>query len=261
MPRIVNRTRLNVLEQGEGNLSLVFLHYFGGSSNSWTEVIAQLQHEVHCIALDLPGFGDSEPLAGSTVEDVATCVAALVQQLQLQQYILVGHSMGGKIAIAIAATQPAELRSLVLLAPSPPTPEPMEETERSHLLHNRGDRATAEKTAHKITAHPLSVLLLNRVIQDNIRSSPTAWRAWLECGSRQDISAEMSKIAVPVLVVAGAEDPVISKGLLQQEVVDRLTTARLVVVPQVGHLLPIENPQAITELIQLAIRESHYSCT
>lgn len=256
MQRIVNRTRLNVLEQGEGNPSLVFLHYFGGSSNSWTEVIAQLQHEVHCIALDLPGFGDSEPIAGSTVEDVATCVIALVQQLQLQQYILVGHSMGGKIVIAIAATQPAGLRSVVLLAPSPPTPEPMEDTERSHLLHTRGDRATAEKTAHKITAHPLSVLLFNRVIQDNIHSSPTAWRAWLECGSRQDISAEMSKIAVPVLVVAGAEDPVISKGLLQQEVVNRLTTARLVVVPEVGHLLPIENPQAVTELIQLAIRES-----
>ena len=256
MQRIVNRTRLNVLEQGEGNPSWVFLHYFGGSSNSWTEVIAQLQHEFHCIALDLPGFGDSEPIAGSTVEDVATCVAALVQQLQLQQYVLVGHSMGGKIAIAIAATQPAELRSLVLLAPSPPTPEPMEDKERAHLLHTRGDRAAAEMTAHKITAHPLSPLLFNRVIQDNIHSSPTAWQAWLECGSRQDISAEMSKIAVPVLVVAGAEDPVIPEDLLQQEVVNHLKTARLVVVPQVGHLLPIENPQAVTELIQLAIRES-----
>ncbi|MGV0026831.1 alpha/beta fold hydrolase [Phormidesmis priestleyi] len=254
MQRTINGT-LNVLDQGEGSPALVFLHYFGGSSNAWIEVIAQLQHEAHCIALDLPGFGDSDSIADPTVEAVATYVSALVQQLQ-KQYILVGHSMGGKIALAMAATQPTGLRSLVLLAPSPPTPEPMEDSERSHLLHTGGDRSAAEETIHKITARPLPNALFDRVIQDNIRSSPTAWQAWLECGSRQDISAKMSKIAVPVLVVAGAEDPVMSKDLLQQEVVDRLTTARLVVVPQVGHLLPIENPQAVIELIRLAICES-----
>lgn len=255
MQRTVNGIKLNVLEQGEGSPALVFLHYFGGSSKAWTEVITQLQHEAHCIALDLPGFGDSEPIASSTVESIATCVAALVKQLQIKQYILVGHSMGGKIALAMATTHPVGLRSLVLLAPSPPTPEPIEESERSHLLRTGGDRAAAEETTHKITARPLPVALFDRVIQDNICSSPTAWRAWLECGSREDISAELSKITVPVLVVAGAEDPMMSKDLLQQEVVNRLATARLVVVPQVGHLLPIEDPQAVIELIQLATRE------
>ncbi|MBM0745367.1 alpha/beta hydrolase (plasmid) [Phormidium sp. CLA17] len=253
MQHIVNGTKLNVLEQGEGNPALVFLHYFGGSANFWTEVIAQLRHECHCIALDLPGFGESEPIAGNTVKDMATCVLALVEQLQLKQYILVGHSMGGKVALAIAATQIAQLKSLVLLAPSPPTPEPMEDAERSHLLQTGGDRAAAEKTVRKITAHSLPDRLFNRVIQDNIHSSPAAWRAWLECGSREDISAQMSRIAVPVLIVAGAEDPVMSKDMLQQEVVDRLAIARLVVVSQVGHLLPIENPQAVSELIQLTI--------
>lgn len=248
---VVDGARINVLEQGKG-ASLVFLHYFGGSSNSWSEVIDQLQGQAHCVALDLPGFGDSEAIASDTVEDSAHQLAEVIRQLNLKHYILIGHSMGGKIALAFAATQPLGLQSLVLLAPSPPTPEPMAAAERSRLLNTHGDRAAAELTADKITFQPLNDAVFNQVIQDNLRSSQTAWQAWLECGSRQDISAAMLKITVPVFIGVGEFDSVFPQNLLQQEVVERLTNPRLVVVPNAGHLLPIEAPQAVVDLIQSA---------
>ncbi len=255
MQRTVQNTQLNVLEHGEGSPSLVFLHYFAGSSASWSEVIAQLQKTAHCVVVDFPGFGDSQPIAETTVEAAAKIIAEMIRQLDLEHYILVGHSMGGKIALALAATQPSGLQSLILLAPSPPTPEPIEPSERSRLLQTHGNRSAAEETAHKITSQPLSDVAFDRVIQDNLRSSRIAWQAWLECGSRQDISSVMSDITVPVLVIVGADDPVIPKPLLEQDVIASIADAQLVVVPNAGHLLPLEVPQAIGNLIQMHVRE------
>ena len=250
MQRIICDRPLNIVERGKGTPSLIFLHYFAGSSASWSEVMTQLQETTHCIAPDLPGFGESQPIAERTVEAVAVVIAEMIHQLDLQHYILIGHSMGGKVALALASTQPPGLQSLILLAPSPPTPEPIAVSERSHLLQTYGIRSAAEETAHKITAQDLSQSAFDRVVQDNLRSSQEAWQAWLECGSRQDISSTMTTITVPVLVIVGAEDSVIPQALLQQEVVNSIANAQLVVVPNAGHLLPLEAPQAIVELIQ-----------
>ena len=250
MQRAVSGHRLTLIERGAGTPSLLFLHYFAGSSASWSEVMSHLQQTAHCIALDLPGFGDSEPIDDRTVEAAAVVIAEMICQLDLQRYSLIGHSMGGKIALALASTQPPGLQSLILLAPSPPTPEPIADSERSRLLKTYGDRAAAEETARKITAQALSDTAFEQIIRDNLRTSQVAWQAWLECGSQQDISSAMAAIKVPVLVIVGAEDTAIPQSLLQREVVDAIADARLVVVPNVGHLLPIEAPQAIAELIQ-----------
>jgi pimeloyl-ACP methyl ester carboxylesterase len=251
MQHTVNGITLNVREQGEGEPALVFLHYFGGSSRAWSQVINQCAGDYRCIAPDLRGFGDSAgPATGYTVNTYADDVADLLRVLQIERYVMIGHSMGGKIALALAARQPPGLRSLVLVAPSPPTPEPMSDDERTHLLDGYGDRAAAEKTADKITAVPLPAQVREQVIEDNLRSSYPAWVTWLEYGSREDISATMSGVAVPLLVVAGAEDPVMPANMLEREVVQRIAGARMAVVPQAGHLMPLEAPTAIADLVR-----------
>lgn len=230
--------------------ALIFLHYFGGSSRSWTEVIARLAPRFGCHALDLRGFGESDSRAGGyAVNDYADDVAASIRAANIESYVLVGHSMGGKIALALAARRPANLRALVLLAPSPPTPEPIPEAERKRLLDTHGDRRAAEATFGKITAHALPAPVFERCVDDQLRCSPEAWRAWLEGGSREDISSDVARIDVPVLVVAGEMDDPLTADLLRHEVVWRIAGARLAVLPDVGHLLPLENPTTVADLI------------
>lgn len=251
----INGTILNVCEAGVGNYnqnrpSLVFLHYFGGSSESWTEVIAPLSKDYHCVAPDLRGFGASSDFAESyTIEDYADDVEKLIALLKIENFVLIGHSMGGKFALSLAARNPKGLRSLILLAPSPPTAEPITETDRKHLLTARGNRCVATETVCKAAGIKLSAEVFERAVTDNLRSSEKAWRAWLESGSRADISATMNNINVPVTVVSGEGDRAIGKEVIEREVARRIKKAEFITVPDAGHLLPMEIPEAIAKLI------------
>ncbi|MGI9091165.1 MAG: alpha/beta fold hydrolase, partial [Gemmatimonadaceae bacterium] len=209
MTRInVNGVDLSVTDQGTGDPALVFLHYFAGSSRAWDGVIDRIQMAHRCVAPDLRGFGDSSaPASHYAVCDYADDVAELIGSLGLESYVLVGHSMGGKFAMALAARRPVGLQALVLVDPSPPTPEPMSSSDREHLLTSHGNRAAMVALIRNITVRPLPDVVFDTAVDDNLCSSLAAWCAWLEHGSRGDISALMPDVSVPTLVIRGAEDP------------------------------------------------------
>ncbi len=258
----INDTILNIFEAGVENYNktrptLVFLHYFGGSSRAWTEVIEKLAADFHSVAPDLRGFGASDSMPEKyAVKDYADDVADLVGTLTIENFILVGHSMGGKIALCLAARQPKNLHSLILLAPSPPTPEPIKESEREKLLNAHGNRCVATETVCKAAGGKLSGANFERAINDNLRSSEAAWRAWLEKGSREDISSEVGQIDVPVLIAAGEDDENITAELLEREIVRRVSGARLTVIEKAKHLLPLEVPEAVARLIREEIENN-----
>jgi pimeloyl-ACP methyl ester carboxylesterase len=195
-----------------------------------------------CIAVDVRGFGRSDaPVRGEfELADAAEDVLALVSALRVDSYVLIGHSMGGKIACAIAATQPSGLKALVLVAPSPPTPEPMDDAQRNELLGSYGNRAAAVATIEKITLRRLSEPLFTTCLEDNLASSRSGWIWWLEDGSREDISLQMASIRVPTLVLASSEDPAIAKAVLDEGLMPRLQHAQMKIVTEAGHLLPLE---------------------
>ena len=246
----MNELALYFEDEGRGSPALIFLHYFAGSSRSWTHVVASLVNARRCIRLDVPGFGRSPPLAGFSVHQVAQVVAAQVAGLNLESYILVGHSMGGKLAMACAAARPPGLSGLVLVAPSPPTPEPMDDHERRRLLGSHGDRASAESTVHSITRRPLLWEDIATCVEDNLLTTPEAWRWWLEDGSRENIASEVGLINCPVLVLVGSEDPVIPPSVIMTEVLPRIESEKYIEIAGAGHLLPLEAAQEISHAIE-----------
>lgn len=252
--------RANRRSEDIGRPALILLHYFGGSSRSWDQVINLLADEHTCIAPDLRGFGNSASFGprttNFTLKDYADDIAALVEHLEIKRYALIGHSMGGKVALKLASCQPPHLHSLILLAPSPPTPEPISDADRTRLLATHGDAPAAEEILCKATAHSLPDSLRDLFLEDNLRASQEAWRAWLEHESRADISSSMTNIAVPTLVVSGAADEVLETSLIEREVVQRIGGARLFVVPDAGHLLPLESPSAVADLIREQINST-----
>jgi 3-oxoadipate enol-lactonase len=257
----VNGTRLCVETHGTGTPVLVLLHYFGGSGSEWQYVLEALGDGVPAVTIDLRGHGRSEPAsAGYTVEEQADDVAAVIESLALDAYVLVGHSMSGKIAMALAARQSSGLRGpglrgsglrgLVLVAPSPLSPEPIPDDDRARLLRTHGQPEAAEQTADAIVAKPLPPEKRQAVIGDNLRTAPAAWEAWLRYGSREDLSERYGQIEVPALVLTGSDEQNIPPDVLRNEVTARLRHATYREVPDCGHLVPLEQPAVLARALR-----------
>lgn len=230
--------------------TLVFIHHFGGSERSWGAVVARLDGAFPTLAFDLPGFGSAAHASGPfSVSSYADVVEADLRALGSRDFVLVGHSMGGKVALALAARQPAGLRALLLLAPSPPTPEPIADDVRAESMAGWGEYGAMSKTLARVTAAPLPDDTWRLAIGDMMRCGKAAWTAWLTTGSREDFSGAMPQVTAPVTILLGSRDAVLPTDLMQREVADRLPEARVVTVADAGHLLPLEAPDAVAAAI------------
>ncbi|GGF01266.1 alpha/beta fold hydrolase [Hymenobacter cavernae] len=234
------------------NPVFVCLHYWAGSAREWDQVAAELAPEFKCLAPDLGGFGVAAvPKGGHSIEAYTDSIAALIAEKQLTSFILVGHSMGGKIALNLAARHPAGLRGLVLLSPSPPTPEPMTDEDRTASLRAYGNATAALGTFTHITARPVSTEIRVQIIEDNLRSRREAWDAWLLHGSRENITGHMCDIQVPCTILVGDADAVMSPSVHGLETLPYLPEGtHLEIISGAGHLLPYEAPQEVAALLR-----------
>ena len=219
---------------------------FAGSGLAWAPTVQHLPGH-HCITPDLRGFGAAPPPdPGATLADWADEAAALA--VPLGRFVLIGHSMGGKIATLLASRRPAGLAGLVLVAPSPPTPEPI--PDRAAMLSGFHDPVAAAHTAREISARHDDPAVMQRLIEDSLRTSHGAWRWWIERGSREDIAESAAAIDIPVLVVAATDDANIPPPLLRQEVVARIPGATLTILPGSRHMIPLDAPGPLAQVIE-----------
>ncbi|UOQ73068.1 alpha/beta fold hydrolase [Hymenobacter cellulosilyticus] len=243
---------LPTLEAGTGSLTFVFLHYWAGSGREWQLVLDELSPDFHCLAPDLRGFGQAPaPTLGYAVEDYAADVLALIERRGLTNFVLVGHSMGAKMAMFVASEQPPGLRGLVLLAPSPPTIEPMTDEYRAASLKEFGRPAAAAATFARIVVRPVDEQVQAAIIEDNLRTSHPAWDAWLRYGSRENIAARLCLVQVPCLIITGSADPIMSPSVHGLETLPYLPdNTPLEILGGVGHLPPLEAPQDVARLLR-----------
>ena len=106
-------------EAGNGPETILFLHGLGSDRKCWQKNISGLSTHFRCIALDLPGYGDSSKANYSySMAFYAQCIKAFTEKLELSTVFLVGHSMGAQIAIHVLLRYPEAAAKLVLIAPA-----------------------------------------------------------------------------------------------------------------------------------------------
>lgn len=247
-----NGLELHVEQRGAGGPALVFLHYWGGSSRTWQHVVDALSPDYRTVAIDQRGWGKSAaPEAGYALSDLADDVLAVVDALELESYILVGHSMGGKAAQLAASRCPRGLVGLVLVAPAPPTPLALPLDARQGMVHAYDSRESIVATVQQVLAPGgLSDGDLDTVIADSLTGAKPAKVAWPLATSQEDITAVVPKIDVPVIVISGEHDRVDPPEVLRRELLPRISQASLVVLPGKGHLSPLEAPADLTNIIK-----------
>ncbi|KAH7393212.1 Alpha/Beta hydrolase protein [Cadophora sp. MPI-SDFR-AT-0126] len=252
-------TTLNVLSSGtpSSKPSLIFLHFWGGSSRTFTPIVSSLNPQIHTLSIDFRGWGSStgppDPSAYS-ISTLASDIETLLPRLCLQDFILVGHSMGGKVAQLITGRNRVPgLKGLVLLAPAPPTPLelPQEMREQQQTAYSSAESAKfVVRNVLSSCSPPLPENTVKLLVEDMLKGNDFAREAWPSYGMSEDIVVEAREIDVPVLVVAGSLDRVETVERLRREVLGNVTGAVLVVVEGAGHLLVVERPREVAGYVE-----------
>ncbi|MGI5404965.1 alpha/beta fold hydrolase [Streptomyces sp. CA-135486] len=244
---------IEVRSKGHTGPALVFVHYWGGSAATWDGVVGRLPAEQATVRFDQRGWGTSQALPGSyALDQLADDLTCVVEALDLGPFVLVGHSMGGKVSQLVAARRPAGLAGVILVAPAPPEPPAVVTPEyREGLCHAYDSpESVGQALDHVLTAVALPESLRAAVVRDSLAVHPEARREWPLRGIATDITDAAQAIEVPVTVVAGENDAVEPPQVLRDHLLPHIPHAQLSTVPGVGHLLPLEAPDALAAVLR-----------
>ncbi|MEY9844164.1 alpha/beta fold hydrolase [Streptacidiphilus sp. MAP5-3] len=234
--------------------TLVASHSFSFARREWIEASAPLSEQFRVVAVDAPGHGEAREIPGYTMGEMAAAFAATINELGLTDYVLVGHSMTGKVMQILASRAGAELglrhppAKLVLVTPTPLGQEVGGEDLPRELFESRRDRADAEKFVLDRTAVPLTPQVFDRTCEDYARMNRKAWDAWLNKGIYEDWTERAAPIDVETLLIVADHDPVWGTEMQKKLTVPYLSNVTMVSIDS-GHQVPLEAPQALSDLI------------
>lgn len=241
-------------EQGEGEV-VVLLHGFCGSSAYWEKVSPLLADSFRVIMPDLRGHGASDaPLGSYTIEQMADDVALLLETLGVEKYTVLGHSMGGYVALSLAQRYNNRLSGVGLIHSTayPDSDEAKEKRLKAiAAINSEGITAFIDGLVPGLFA-PESLdklpAAVNRVKELGYKTPPQgaigAAMAMRERADRRDV---LSAAPIPVLLVAGEKDGLIS--LERTFTTDKEHVAQAV-IHEVGHMSMYEDPQQLADIIK-----------
>lgn len=247
-------------EAGQGT-PLVLLHGFPLNRDLFSPILPALAQLGRVVAVDLPGFGGSPPLpCPFTLGQMADAVWDLLDRLQLPSCVLAGHSMGGYVALEMAARRPESLRALILLAshPQPDSPEALARRQEGVRLIREGRR---QEFLHAFLARLLAPSM--RARQPRLAAEVAAMAATVPdevlvgclqaMAGRADHRPTLARLQVPLLVLVGEEDALIPPELAAATA-QHACRGQLERVPLAGHLPPMEMPVATGEALARFLR-------
>jgi len=247
---------LRYLERGSG-VPVLLLHGFGADLNSWIFTQPALAEGCRTIALELPGHGGSTKDVGAgNLNALADAVEAALAGLGIEQMHLVGHSMGGAVAAAVAIRKPERAATLTLIASAGLGPEINATFIEGFVRASR--RKDAEAVLRLLVRDPGLVsrtmvedVLRNKRIDGATQALETVAHAWFPGGQQTvDLVAAVDALTTPVQVIWGRDDRIIPMTHASA----LATRLPVIIVEQAGHLPHMEKAGAVNDLIRRFVK-------
>ncbi len=240
---------LYYFSQGEADLTrppVILIHGAGGHHLYWPPQIRRLPGE-RIFALDLPGHGKSAGVGHHTIGDYAGAVVHFMDALHLNRAVLVGHSMGGAVALEIAIRWPDRALGLVVLGSAAHL------RVSPKLLRNAADPAKEAEAAHMVIQYSFapetSARLKELAEQRMLESRASVLSGDLLACNAFDVAGQLAHVSSPALIVFGAEDRMVSVGA-GRALADRIKGARMEILPRAGHMVMLEQPERVAALLR-----------
>lgn len=246
----INGIQLTYERHGKGT-PLVLLHGYPLDHHLWDEIVPLLKDTFDLIVPDLRGFGGSTTVdTPFTVDDMATDIAGLLGHLSIQKTAIVGHSMGGYVALAFARLFPKRVTGLGLVS-SQVLADPPDRKEGRYKsaaeVAEKGIDSVVETMASKFTSDPRLQTFAREVMQ---KQKPAAYIGALKAmAERPDSTPLLAKIQYPVVVVHGDAD-VLIPAVRAREVKEALPNAHFVEISGAGHMPMMEAVEKTAESLK-----------
>jgi 3-oxoadipate enol-lactonase len=227
---------------------ILFLHGVGSDKSVWHPQLEHFRGRRTAIAIDYPGYGESEPREGATRDDYARAGLAALDAMGRSQAHICGLSLGGIVAVAMHALAPERCLSLVLADTFAKHPDGRAIYDRS-LAASENMRALAEARVDVLIAQPADPAVRSEVVETMARIDPAAFRIGAEAVWLADQADRAAQIRIPTLVVCGTEDKV-TPPPLSHELMALIPGARYETIERAGHLANLERPDAFNTLVE-----------
>ena len=249
-------TALHIADSGVGEKCVVLLHGYLESMYVWDDFAPLLTPSVRVITVDIPGHGISE-VKGEvhTMEMVADVLHQMLKSLEIERVTMVGHSMGGYVALAFCARYPEQLDGLVLLSstPNPDTEAKRENRRREIALVRAGKKDALARVAPEAGFAEQNRRRLRSYIDDltecvHITEDDGIVALLGGMMERADQNEMLRKSAVPQLFILGKKDGYIPVEVAE-EIVANHPQAQVAWLEESGHMGFIEEPEACAEAL------------
>ncbi|GAA2557025.1 alpha/beta fold hydrolase [Streptomyces fimbriatus] len=223
----------------------------GTTWHMWDRQVPELTRQWRVFRFDLPGHGGAPAYPAGAVADLTARLLTTLEGLGVQRFGYAGCALGGAIGIELALRHPERLASLALIAASPRFGTADEFRQRGVVVRTNGLDPIARSAPDRwftggfAAAQPA---ITEWAVQMVRTTDPGCYIAACEALASFDVRAELGSVGVPTLVLVGSEDQVTGPAEART-LVAGIPDARLAVVPGASHLVPVEQPAAVTDLL------------
>lgn len=244
-----------VHEYGEKDKTpVVFIHGFPYNAGMWSQQIRQLKEHHYCIAYDIRGLGETPPGDGQfTMEMFVDDLFSVCDGLDLHRPVVIGFSMGGYIALRAVEREPDRFRAIVLCDTKSAADDDAGRLKRASAIRLINEEGIEQFAADFVPmtfredAKERIPDIYNTVLEQAQTETPAGVKGCLlAMAVRTDTTHALSDIQVPTLLVVGEHDA-LSPPAVMRQMQEQIEGAELIVVPEAGHMAPLENPDAVTQ--------------
>jgi 3-oxoadipate enol-lactonase len=254
----MNKAEIEIFKAGfKNNKSIVFIHGFPFDLFIWRRIISSLKNDFYCVSYNVRGVGKSKAGNGQfTMEMFVDDLEALIEKLKLDKPVLCGLSMGGYIVLRAVEKFENKLGGIILCDTKSETDPNSVKLKRAEGIKriNLGDK---KNFVIDFVKNCISEEFIKKndgefkeVLSHSLKISPTTLKGCLlAMAGRTDTAEYLSKINIPVLVFCGENDTLTPPSLMK-EMAGKIKNSEFHIVPNSGHITPVENPEFVAEQIK-----------
>jgi len=251
--------KLHYVEQGQkGSVPVILLHGFTDSWHSYEMVLSNLPQDMHVFAITQRGHGNSDKPEGAYhPKDLATDLAAFMQEKHIAAAFIAGHSMGGMIAQQFALDYPQLTKGLIIIGSdasfrdNPGVPEFSAEINK---LSDPVNEEFANAFQQSTCAYPIDPAYFKLLVNESLKLPARVWKAVMNGMMDTDLTARLHEIKQPVLILWGSKDGFCTRAD-QDRMMKEIAQAKLIVYEDTGHSMHWEQPKKFATDLTTFVKE------